>query len=98
MHIFEDGSAIGQDGGEWKDELEGGDLKGRGNVGLDKKVRVKRDTKAEAQRLYESWSTLIPNLSIAFLTYMSKSMGKLTCTSINTSPCQHCDPSFGTMT
>ena len=23
MHIFEDGSAIGQDGGEWKDELEG---------------------------------------------------------------------------
>ena len=41
MHIFEDGSVIGQDGGEWKDELEGGDLKGRGNVRLDKKVRVK---------------------------------------------------------
>ena len=26
MHVFEDGSAIGQDGGEWKDESEGGDL------------------------------------------------------------------------
>ena len=41
MHMFEDGSAIGQDRGECKDELEGGNLKGRGNVGLDKKVRVK---------------------------------------------------------
>ena len=41
MHVFEDGSAIGQDGGEWKDESERGDLKEQDNVGLDKKVTVK---------------------------------------------------------
>ena len=102
MDVFvEDGSVIGQDGGQWKDEAEeaeGGDSKEQDGVELDKKVTVKRDTKAKAQRLYESWSTLIPNLPITFLAYMNKWIGKPTCTSFDTSPCQNCNPSLGTST
>ena len=94
MDIFvEDGSVMGQNGGEWKDEAEGGDLKEQDGVELDKKVTVKWDTKAKAQRLYESWSALIPNLSITFLAYMNRSIGKLTCMSCDISPCQNWNPS-----
>ena len=96
MDIFvEDSSAAEQDGEEWKDESDEGHVDGKDNVGLDK---VKRDTKGEAQRLYESWSALIPNLLIPLLTYMGKSIGKPTCTSFETSPCQTCDLSSGTTT
>ena len=54
----------------------------------------KRDTKTEAKRLYDSWSALIPNLTTALLTYISKSTGKPTCTTFDTLPCQTCDPSL----
>ena len=96
MDIFvEDSSAAEQDGEEWKDESEEGYVDGKDNVGANK---VKQDTKGEAQRLYESWSTIIPNLLIPLLTYMGKSIGKPTCTSFETSLCQNCDLSLGTMT
>ena len=60
--------------------------------------KTKQNTKAEAQRLYKSWSALIPNLTTAHLTYISKSTGKPTSTTFDTTPCRTCHASTQSMT
>jgi hypothetical protein len=50
----------------------------------------KRDTKGEAQRLYEAWQKLLPSLVLPFLDYMNKSANRPTANTFkpdNSSPC-----------
>lgn len=92
MDVFmEDGGMVEENGQSDRQECvsdeedEDEDGAGRGPK------KAKRDTKAEAQRLYESWSKLVPTLSTSLLTYISKSTGKPTSTTFDTSPCRTCN-------
>jgi hypothetical protein len=53
----------------------------------------KRDTKEEAQRLYEAWQRLLPSLVLPFLAYLNKSASRPTANTFepdDSSPCTTC--------
>jgi hypothetical protein len=53
----------------------------------------KRDTKEEAQRLYEAWQKLLPSLVLPFLAYLNKSASRPTANTFepdDSSPCTMC--------
>ena len=82
-YVEENGSGSDQEGeSSSKDDGKGQD-----------KEMVKEDTKAKAQQLYKLWSILIPTLTVSLFTYISKSTGKPTCATFDTSMCQTCDHS-----
>ena len=60
--------------------------------------QTKQNMKAEAQRQSKSWSALITNLTTALLIYISKSTGKLTSTTFDTTPCWTCYANTQSMT
>lgn len=96
----EDGMDLFAEAGEVMDEIEEEkDVQKDEDKEDDKgQKKAKRDTKAEAQTLYESWSALLPKLTTALLTYISKSAGKPTCSAFDTSACPICDPSLQSTT
>lgn len=82
-----DGDVMGADS-DWEDEDE------KPKDGSS----AKRDTKGEAESLYNSWKKLIPNLVEPLLKYVNQSTGQPTKTQFDATPCQQCDPSTQTNT
>lgn len=71
-----------------------GVCEGREGVGNGSTAtKDKRDTKGEAQNLYNKWKKLVPDLVHPLLKYINHSTGHPTSNEFDATPCDLCDPS-----